>query len=79
MSVAPLQTETALAPTGVALYARFALAGAICCGVTHGSLTPVDVVKTRIQLDSKVYNKVRNCGFYQKVSEDEVWARLGAA
>lgn len=25
------------------LYARFALAGAICCSVTHGALTPVDV------------------------------------
>lgn len=31
------------APTGVALYSRFALAGAICCSVTHGGLTPVDV------------------------------------
>lgn len=29
--------------TGAALYARFALAGAICCSVTHGALTPVDV------------------------------------
>lgn len=28
-------------PTGAALYARFALAGAICCGVTHGSMTPI--------------------------------------
>jgi len=30
-------------PTGFALYSRFALAGAICCSVTHGGLTPVDV------------------------------------
>ncbi len=30
-------------PTGLALYSRFALAGAICCSVTHGGLTPVDV------------------------------------
>jgi solute carrier family 25 phosphate transporter 3 len=29
--------------TGAGLYARFALAGAICCSVTHGALTPVDV------------------------------------
>lgn len=34
------QTAT-VAPTGANLYARFALAGAICCGVTHGALTPV--------------------------------------
>ncbi len=31
------------APTGIDLYARFAFAGAVCCSVTHGGLTPVDV------------------------------------
>jgi solute carrier family 25 phosphate transporter 3 len=45
-------------PTGVDLYARFALAGALGCAVTHGALTPVDVVKTRIQLEPEVYNRV---------------------
>ncbi|KAH7340903.1 putative phosphate transport protein MIR1 [Rhizoctonia solani] len=30
-------------PTGADLYARFAFAGAVCCAVTHGALTPVDV------------------------------------
>lgn len=30
--------DVAAAPTGAALYARFALAGAICCGVTHGAM-----------------------------------------
>lgn len=30
-------------PQGLALYSRFALAGAVCCSVTHGGLTPVDV------------------------------------
>lgn len=29
--------------TGLALYSRFALAGAACCSITHGGLTPVDV------------------------------------
>ena len=29
--------------SGVALYSRFAFAGAVCCSVTHGGLTPVDV------------------------------------
>lgn len=29
--------------SGAALYSRFALAGAVCCSVTHGALTPVDV------------------------------------
>ncbi len=29
--------------SGIQLYSRFALAGAVCCSVTHGALTPVDV------------------------------------
>lgn len=29
--------------SGAALYSRFAFAGAVCCAVTHGGLTPVDV------------------------------------
>lgn len=29
--------------SGLALYSRFALAGAVCCSLTHGALTPVDV------------------------------------
>jgi solute carrier family 25 phosphate transporter 3 len=30
-------------PVGIDLYARFALAGALGCSVTHGAFTPVDV------------------------------------
>lgn len=29
--------------SGINLYSRFAFAGAVCCSVTHGALTPVDV------------------------------------
>jgi len=29
--------------TGLQLYSRYGFAGAICCSVTHGILTPVDV------------------------------------
>lgn len=29
--------------SGLSLYSRFAFAGAVCCSVTHGALTPVDV------------------------------------
>ncbi|KAG1906681.1 mitochondrial carrier domain-containing protein [Suillus fuscotomentosus] len=32
-------------------YSSFFLAGALCCTITHGAMTPVDVVKTRIQID----------------------------
>lgn len=34
--------------SGVALYSRFAFAGAVCCSVTHGALTPVDVYVMRL-------------------------------
>ncbi|GMK59698.1 hypothetical protein CspeluHIS016_0803040 [Cutaneotrichosporon spelunceum] len=54
---APAAAEAKPAPTGVDLYARFAVAGALGCSITHGALTPVDVVKTRIQLSPEVYNK----------------------
>lgn len=30
----------------LALYSKFALAGALCCSITHGGLTPVDVYVT---------------------------------
>jgi solute carrier family 25 phosphate transporter 3 len=29
--------------SGLQLYSRFAFAGAVCCSLTHGMLTPVDV------------------------------------
>jgi len=32
-------------------YLKGAAAGGVCCSITHGALTPVDVVKTRVQLD----------------------------
>jgi solute carrier family 25 phosphate transporter 3 len=31
------------ARSGLDLYSRFALAGALGCSITHGALTPVDV------------------------------------
>ncbi|KAI8879936.1 mitochondrial carrier [Backusella circina FSU 941] len=64
------------APTGVGLYARFAFAGAICCGVTHGAMTPVDVVKTRIQLSPEIYNKGMIAGFRQVIAAEGAGALL---
>ncbi|ORX89791.1 mitochondrial carrier [Basidiobolus meristosporus CBS 931.73] len=57
-------------PTGANLYARCAFAGAVCCGITHGALTPVDVVKTRIQLEPTVYNKGMIAGFRQIIKNE---------
>eukprot|EP01114_Cavostelium_apophysatum_P005257 TRINITY_DN1603_c0_g1_i2.p1 TRINITY_DN1603_c0_g1~~TRINITY_DN1603_c0_g1_i2.p1 ORF type:complete len:317 (+),score=70.55 TRINITY_DN1603_c0_g1_i2:163-1113(+) len=44
-------------PTGIDLYARYAFAGAMSCSITHAALTPVDFIKTRIQLEPNKYNK----------------------
>jgi solute carrier family 25 phosphate transporter 3 len=57
-------------------YLKGALAGGICCSVTHGALTPVDVVKTRIQLDPVKYNKGLLGGFKQIVAEEGAGALL---
>lgn len=51
-------------------YFKFALSGAICCGITHSSLVPVDVVKTRIQLEPTVYNKGMVATFRKIISEE---------
>ncbi|KIP05162.1 hypothetical protein PHLGIDRAFT_108564 [Phlebiopsis gigantea 11061_1 CR5-6] len=37
-------------------YSSFFLAGGLCCTITHAVMTPIDVVKTRIQIDP-VYKK----------------------
>jgi len=51
---APAQTENKY---NLMYYVKGAAAGGICCSITHASLCPVDVVKTRIQLDPIKYTK----------------------
>ncbi|KAI1337319.1 mitochondrial phosphate carrier protein [Xylariaceae sp. FL0016] len=65
--------------SGLALYSGFALAGAICCSVTHGGLTPVDVVKTRIQLDPVTYNNGMIGGFRKVIANEGAGALLTGA
>jgi solute carrier family 25 phosphate transporter 3 len=55
-------------------YLKGALAGGICCSVTHGGLTPVDVVKTRIQLEPTVYNKGMVNGFRTIIAKEGAMA-----
>jgi solute carrier family 25 phosphate transporter 3 len=55
-------------------YLKGAAAGGICCSITHGALTPVDVVKTRVQLDPVKYNKGLVGGFRQIVAEEGAMA-----
>ncbi|CAH02567.1 Mir1p [Kluyveromyces lactis] len=57
-------------------YAKFALAGAIGCGITHSSMVPIDVVKTRIQLEPTVYNKGMVSSFKQIISSEGAGALL---
>lgn len=42
-------------PFGGRHYTACAFGGAVCCSVTHGATTPIDVIKTRIQLDPGKY------------------------
>jgi solute carrier family 25 phosphate transporter 3 len=59
---------------GLTHYLKGCIAGGLCCGVTHGGLCPVDVVKTRIQLDPAKYNKGMVGGFKQVIAEEGVGA-----
>ena len=55
MSPVPGSVLLAPSPAGTKYDAMFFLKGAasggICCSITHGAMCPVDVVKTRVQLD----------------------------
>lgn len=51
-------------------YLKSALAGGVCCSLTHGAVCPVDVVKTRIQLQPEVYNRGLLGGFKQVIAAE---------
>merc|ERR1719491_1616210 len=55
-------------------YLKSALAGGICCGLTHGAVCPVDAVKTRMQLDPVKYNQGLVGGFRQVIGEEGAMA-----
>lgn len=61
-------------PFDTTYYLKGALAGGLCCSITHGALCPVDVVKTRIQLEPNVYNKGMIGGFRQVIAAEGVAA-----
>ncbi|KAJ5676640.1 Mitochondrial phosphate carrier protein [Penicillium maclennaniae] len=62
--------------SGLALYSRFAFAGAMCCSITHGAVTPLDVVKTRMQLDPATYNRGMIGSFKQVIQKEGAGALL---
>ena len=43
-------------PNSTKYFASCMIGGAIACGPTHASVTPLDLVKTRRQIDSKMYS-----------------------
>merc|ERR1712188_139317 len=51
-------------------YLNGALAGGICCSITHRGMCPVDVVKTRIQLDPINYNSGLVGGMRKVIAEE---------
>ena len=55
-------------------YLKGAAAGGICCSITHGALCPVDVVKTRVQLDPVKYNSGLIGGMRKVVAEEGAMA-----
>merc|ERR1712159_347966 len=61
-------------PFGAGYYLRGALAGGICCSITHGAACPIDVVKTRMQLDPVKYNQGMIGGFRQVIAEEGAMA-----
>lgn len=54
-------------------FLKGALAGGLCCSVTHGALCPVDVVKTRIQLNPVEYTGMVQ-GFQKVIAEEGMGA-----
>lgn len=73
-----MAATTAPAPQmgAVDFYGRISFAGAMCCAITHGAATPLDVVKTRIQLDPVTYNRGMIGGFRQVIQNEGAGALL---
>merc|ERR1712159_473054 len=62
-------------------FLKGALAGGICCSITHGGACPIDVVKTRIQLDPVTYNRGLIGGMRQVIATEgggALWTGVGA-
>ncbi|KAI2625354.1 mitochondrial phosphate carrier protein [Hypomontagnella submonticulosa] len=73
VSVSPVLPKPGMSISEIA---RYAFSGAICCSFTHAILTPVDVVKTRVQLEPAKYNRGLAGGMRQLVVNDGAAALL---
>ncbi|KAL7535934.1 hypothetical protein ACHAXR_006814 [Thalassiosira sp. AJA248-18] len=63
----PIEKEQTL---DVSKVVRFMASGAICSSIAHFALTPIDVVKTKVQTQPEVYNS-GIIGTFTKVLEEE--------
>ena len=54
---------------GISTYLRFCASGAICCSAVHLTLTPIDVVKTKVQTNPAKYPGIISS--FQKVLKEE--------
>ncbi|KAI1358576.1 mitochondrial phosphate carrier protein [Xylaria arbuscula] len=66
----PSLSKSLSTSSDLALYARYASAGAVCCSFTHAILTPLDIVKTRIQVNPLTYNNGIFGGLRQVVAKE---------
>ena len=55
---------------GLSYYMKSGFAGGVCCSITHSAMCPVDVVKTRMQLEPQIYNKGMIAGFRQVIAAE---------
>lgn len=72
--MAPVATSGKQGPFDLTYFIKGAFAGGVCCSITHAALCPVDVVKTRMQLDPIKYNKGMIGGFRQVIGEEGMGA-----
>jgi len=54
-------------------FLKSALAGALCCSVTHGAVCPIDVIKTKMQQTPTKYTGVVS-GFKTVIKEEGMMA-----
>lgn len=74
LAPSPLATSADLSQYDMMWVIKGAASGGICCSITHGALCPVDVVKTRVQLDPVKYSSGLIGGFRQIIAEEGAMA-----
>jgi len=57
-------------------YLKASLGGAVCCSVTHGGTTPIDVCKTRMQLSPEIYGPMGFTGTFKSIVKEEGYGAL---